>query len=321
MGAYAGVDLGATHILAVVCDESGRDLGSGRNATPQGPTGIDVTESVLETLRDACDDADVVPTELDGVGIASFGPLDLAAGVVENPANMPDTIDRIPLTGPVKNLVESDDVVLHNDAIAGLVGERFYADRNPDDMIYLTISSGIGAGVAVDRNVLSGWDGNVGEVGHMVVDPTGMMPCGCGREGHWEAYCSGENIPRYAAALHEDDPVDTSLSIEAEMDAATVFEQAEDGDPFANDVLERVGKWNAVGVANMVHAYAPLVIYVGGAVALNNPERTIEPIKDRIGDMVMSNVPDVQLTTLGDEIVAYGAMAAALTGGTGRRSR
>jgi glucokinase len=314
MGAYAGVDLGATHILAVVCDESGNDLGRYERDTPQGPTGIDVTEGVLDALRRACEDASVAPTELEGAGIASFGPLDLAQGIVENPANLPDSIDRIPLTGPVRNLLGSDDVVLHNDTIAGLVGERYFADRNPDDMIYLTISSGIGAGVAVDGNILYGWDGNAGEVGHMIVDPTGRMECGCGHDGHWEAYCSGVNIPAYTILLHEDDPVDTSLPIEEGFDAATVFDHAADGDEFANSVIDEIGRWNAIGVTNLVHAYAPLVIYVGGAVALNNPDAVLDPIRAHLDDMVMTNVPDVQLTGLGDEVVAYGAMAAALTG-------
>jgi glucokinase len=147
------------------------------------------------------------------------------------------------------------------------------------------------------------------------------MPCGCGIDGHWEAYCSGENIPMYAAHLHEDDPVDTSLAMEdPDFSAAEVFAAADDGDEFARDVLQRVGRWNAIGVANLVHAYAPLVIYVGGAVTLHNPEWVLDPIRESIEDLVMSNVPDVRKTTLDDEVVVKGALASALTGGTGERS-
>ena len=321
MAAYVGVDLGATHIRALIGDETGQELTVASADTPRGPTGIDVTEQVLTTIRRACDDADVAPSELVAAGIGSFGPLDLAEGVVQDPANLPDTIDRIPLTGPVGNLIDSEDVYLHNDAIAGLIGARFYSDRNPDDMAYLTISSGIGAGVAVDGNILYGWDGNAGEVGHMTLDPNGYMECGCGHDGHWEAYCSGENIPRYATQLHHEDPVDTALPIgEDAMDAAAVFEHAREGDDFAEYVVDQVCHWNAIGVANIVHAYAPLVIYVGGAVALHNTEMVLDPIRERLDEMVMTNIPDIQLTSLGDEIVAYGALASALTGGTGKRS-
>ncbi|WP_123534337.1 ROK family protein [Halosimplex salinum] len=322
MATYAGVDLGATNIRAVVGDESGHVMASKRAATPQGPNGIAVTEAVLDTLRDACEEAGVDPTAIAAVGIGSIGPFDLAEGLIDNPANLPDTIDLIPLTGPIGELVDSDSVYLHNDTAAGVIGERFYSDRNPDDMAYLTISSGIGAGVCVDGNVITGWDGNAGEVGHTTVDPNGFMTCGCGIDGHWEAYCSGNNIFRYARRLHDEDPVDTSMPLDsADFDSADVFAHANEGDEFAEYVIDQVNEWNAIAVANMVHSFAPLVIYVGGAVTLNNPDWILDPLRERLDDIVFSNVPDVQLTTLGDDVVVKGALASALTGGTGDRSR
>ncbi|WP_323191605.1 ROK family protein [Halostella sp. PRR32] len=321
MANYAGVDLGATNISAVVADDEGTILGSHRQSTPRGPTGIAVTEAVLSALRAACEDGGIDATSIGAVGIGSIGPLDLAEGAVENPANLPDSIDRVPLTGPVEKLVDSDEVYLHNDTNAGVIGERFHSERNPDDMVYLTISSGIGAGVTVDGNVLSGWDGNAGEVGHMVIDPQELLTCGCGKDGHWEAYCSGNNIPRYAEFLHDEDPVDTALPLDdAEFDAADVFAHAGE-DEFADHVIDQVAHWNAMGIANIIHAYAPLVIYVGGAVALNNEELVLDPVRQRLDDMVFTNLPEIELTTLGDDVVVRGALASALTRGTGDRGR
>ncbi|WP_026190310.1 ROK family protein [Halomicrobium katesii] len=320
MAAYAGVDLGATNIRAVVGDESARELGSDTQATPRGPNGIAVTEAILDCLRNACDDADVSPSSVVAAGIGSVGPLDLAEGIVEGPANLPDSIGRIPLTGPVGNLIDSERVYLHNDTNAGVIGERFFSDRNPDDMVYLTISSGIGAGVAVDGNVVDGWDGNAGEVGHMTLDPAGVMTCGCGSDGHWEAYCSGNNIPEYAMQLHTEDGMETALPVESgDFDAADVFDRARDGDGFAQYVIGQVGHLNAIGIANVVQAYAPLVVYVGGAVALNNPDAVLDPIRDELSEMVFGNIPDVKLTTLGEDIVVMGALASAITDGTGER--
>jgi glucokinase len=276
---------------------------------------------VLSVTREACDAAGIDPSEARAAGIGAIGPLDLAEGVVENPANLPDTIDRIPLTGPLANLLETDRVYLHNDTNAGVIGERFHSERNPDDMVYLTISSGIGAGICVDGNVLSGWDGNAGEVGHMTLDPHGFMTCGCGHEGHWEGYCSGNNIPKYAAELHAEDPVETALPVgDPDFDAVDVFEHA-GRDEFADHVIDQVAYWNAMGVANIVHAFAPLIVFVGGAVALNNPELTLDPIREHLPEMVMSNIPQLELTTLGDDVVLKGAIASALTAGTGDRSR
>jgi glucokinase len=188
-------------------------------------------------------------------------------------------------------------------------------------MVYLTISSGIGAGVCVDGTVIAGWDGNAGEVGHMTLDPQGFMTCGCGHDGHWEAYCSGNNIPRYAERLHAEDPIETKLALDdPDFSAADIFALAGE-DRFADHVIEQLSHWNAMGVANVIHAYAPLVVSVGGAVALNNPELVLDPIRDRLDDMVMMNVPELKLTELGDDVVVKGGVASALTGGTGDRSR
>lgn len=319
---YVGVDLGATNIRAAVADSETEILAVARRETPQGPTGIDVTEAVLRTVREACGDSSVDPNEVAAAGIGSFGPFDLAAGTIENPANLPDTVETIPLTGPIEKLIDSQRVYLHNDTNAGVIGERFHSERNPDDMVYLTISSGIGAGVCVDGSVLSGWDGNAGEVGHMTIDPAGLRTCGCGHDGHWEAYCSGNNIPEYARLLYQDaQGMDTVLPVEdPDFSAVDVFENAENDD-FARYVIEQVGHWNAMGVANIVHAYAPLVIYVGGAVAINNPELTLDPIREKLEEMVFVNIPQIELTTLGDDVVLHGAIASAMTGGTGDRGR
>ncbi len=319
---YAGVDLGATNVRGAVATRDGEFLSVSRRPTPQGPTGIDVTEAVLSVLREACSDGGVDPTQVRAAAIGSFGPFDLAAGTVESPANLPDSVGTIPLVGPVSELIGSDRVRLHNDTTAGVIGERFHADANPDDMVYLTISSGIGAGVVVDGHVLSGWDGNAGEIGHITLDPEDRRTCGCGHDGHWEAYCSGKNIPDYARLLYEDAyGMETALPLEdPDFSARDVFERAAD-DEFAAHVVSQLGHWNAMGVANLVHAYAPLVVVVGGAVATNNPDQVLDPVRERLPEMVMVNVPEVRLTTLGNEVGIRGAVASAITGGTGDRER
>ncbi len=315
MATYAGVDLGATNIRTVVADADGEILGSHRQKAPRGPTGLAVTDAILESLREACAAATVESSEIEAVGIAAAGRLDLTEGFVE-PTNIP--VEEVPLRGPVSNLVDTDDIYLHKDVAAGVIGERYHAERNPDDMAYLTISSGIGAGIAVDGAILGGWDGNAGEVGHITIDPEGRLTCGCGHDGHWEAYCSGANIPDYVRLLwNDEDRPETILPIEEdEFDAADVFDHANE-DEFADRVVSRLAEWNAMGVANLVHAYAPLVVSIGGAVALNNEALVVEPIRERLDGLVMTNVPEVRLTSLGDDVVVRGALASALTGGTG----
>ncbi|ELY47528.1 ROK family protein [Natronorubrum sulfidifaciens] len=322
MDYYAGVDLGATNVRAAVATNDGTTVGIDRRPTPRGPTGIDVTEGVLRTVRSACGNAGITPEEIAAAGIGSIGPFDLAEGAVIDPANLPDSIDRIPLTGPIEKLIDSDDVYLHNDTTAGVIGERFHADRNPDDMVYITISSGIGAGVCCDGVVMDGWDGNAGEVGHYVVDPRGRLTCGCGHDGHWEAYCSGNAIPNYARLLAEDDPtISTDIPLESpDFSAKDVFDFAGE-DELADYVIDQLAHWNAIGVTNVIHSFAPIVVSFGGAVALHNEELVVDAIRERVSEMVMTNMPEIRVTDLGDDVVLEGAIASALTGGTGDRKR
>jgi glucokinase len=329
MAAFAGVDLGATHLRAVVAeagadapanaDVSGPDavsiVGRARRSTPQGPTGEAVTAGVLDCLRNACVDAGVDPTDLAGVGIGSIGPLDADAGDVVRPPNLAGDVDRVRLVGPIADLTgrsPGDRVVLHNDTIAAIVGERELLEDTPENAVYLTISSGIGAGVCVDGTVLSGWKGNAGEVGHVTVDSAGRLTCGCGKPGHWEAYCSGDNLPEFARLLHEEERTATSLPLAADDFAAPdVFAHAPD-DPFAALVVDRVADLNALGVATIAHAYAPEVVSIGGSVALENETLVIDAIRDRLDDLVITNVPEVRPTPLGEDVVVKGALASAI---------
>lgn len=307
---FAGIDLGASNIRAAIATEDGTVISLDQQPTPRGPNGAAVTETLIDALAVACEKADIDPTSLDATGIGSIGPLDLAAGAVQNSPNLAAGIERVELVEPISAFIEGS-VVLNNDAVAGVIGERFYSRHNPDDMVYLTISSGIGAGVTVDGHVLRGWDGNAAEVGHFTIDPAGKLTCGCGIDGHWEAYCSGQNIPRYARFLQAEHDIDTALPVDsAEFSAADIF--ADQTDPLAECILERMGRWNAVGVANLVHAFAPLVIVIGGAVALRNEAAVIDPIRERIPELVMTNVPEIRATSFGEEVVLRGAIASVL---------
>ncbi|WP_277553870.1 ROK family protein [Halobaculum limi] len=317
MAYYVGVDLGATNLRAVVGDDRAEIIARAETSTPR-QSGIAITEAVLSVVREACSSVDIQPNAAVAAGVASVGPLDLAEGVIDGPANIPG-VGRVPLVGPLQELLNTDRIYLHNDTAAGVIGERFHSERNPDDMAYVTISSGLGAGVCVDGHVLAGWDGNAGEVGHMVVDPDGAMRCGCGRRGHWEAYCSGNNIPEYAQYLAETTDKPTEMPVDSpDFSAVDVFE-AHGSDPLADHVVDRIADWNVIGFTNLANAFAPLVVRVGGAVALNNPEVILDPVRERLEETTFVNVPDVQLTDMGDDVVVKGSLASAITGGTGER--
>ncbi len=203
MTRYAiGVDLGGTNCRVAVGDDDGRIVEKvmAKVDKTRGERGISHQIVALITAL-----LDHVPGPIDGIGIGSLGPLDLRKGIILEAANFPG-FQNVPLVEPVEARF-GVPVRLLNDCSAAVVGERYYGEgRGVANLVYVTISSGIGVGVIVDGRLLFGKDGNASELGHQTIDATKSRRCACGRWGHWEAYCSGRDIPHYVRELLTHDP-------------------------------------------------------------------------------------------------------------------
>ena len=272
-----------------------------------GPEGV--SRQMIKMIRELVD----APR---AVGVGSIGPIDLKRGMVTNTPNYP--FDEIPVVEPLKDEF-GVPVKMVNDCTAGVLGEHVYgAGKGIYNLFYVTFSTGIGGGAMVDGHVLIGKDGNAVEVGHLTIYPDGEMICGCGGRGHWEAYCGGMNIPRFARTLLQRRDWRRSLlhvlcggdaeAITMEM----IFDVAKQGDDAALGVVDEVGRINAVGVADIVNAYDPKLITIGGSVALNNPDLILRPIRRYVAGRVINRLPEIMITPLGGDIVLYGALALAL---------
>src|SRR6185312_4026235 len=191
----AGVDLGGTQIRTAVL--RGAQLLSrvsrlsGENRTP---------ESVIPRLHNAVQralaEAGVTRAQIAGIGIAAPGPLDHRTGIVYSPPNMPGW-DNIPL-GDIFHQRYQLPTYVENDANAARLGEfMFGAGRGCKNIVYLTISTGIGGGIIIDGRLVEGASGTAGELGHMTIDWQGV-PCSCGNIGCLEAMASGTAIARRA---------------------------------------------------------------------------------------------------------------------------
>lgn len=303
----AGVDLGATHVRAAIGKPDGTLTAIRRDSTPQGNAKA-IRTTVQNLLGEAMDAADIEAEAIDTAGIGSMGPLDHEAGAVVDPPNL-EGVERISIVSAVESVVDGP-VTLRNDATAGAVGVRFYSTEPPANLVYVTISSGLGAGAIVDGHPLVGENGNAAEIGHFTLAPDSDVTCSCGSTGHWEGFCSGENLPEYAQHLVREEGIPTDLSL-SDLQAAELFASAPE-DPLAATVLDRFGKWNVRGVAAAVHAYDPALIVFGGGVALPNPDAVLDPIRDGLPEKVLGDPPAVRLTPLGDETVVRGAVAVAI---------
>ena len=202
-------------------------------------------------------------TDVNAIGIASPGPLDPHAGVLLAPPNNPEW-HNFPLAAKLTEHF-GVKVFLDNDAnLAGLAEYQFGAGIGHKDLIYITVSTGIGGGVIVGGKLLQGFHGLAAELGHTIIDPEGPL-CLCGHKGHLEAYSSGTAIVKYVLDEMESG-VKSSLSREG-LTAEFIKEAADKGDDLSIKAFERAGEYLGIGVANFLHIFNPSIIIFGGGVS------------------------------------------------------
>lgn len=230
--------------------------------------------------------------KIEDIAVAAAGPIDREEGVFF-PPNIEE--EEINLVEPLENF---GDVSLINDCTSAVIGEHHYGGHGVDNLVYLTISSGIGAGTVIDNQVLEGWQGNFGEVGHMVLEREGLE-CGCGGEGHWEAYCSGNSLPRMAEQL-------TGREFN---NALEVFQSYYEGESEAQKVIEEMQQMNSMAMSKIVNLFNPEKVVLGGAVALNHPDIVVEDLRERVEKEAVNEVPDIEVCEMGERAVLHGLRA------------
>ena len=304
MGVIA-VDLGATN-LRVAFFQEGRLKGKTVFKTPREPGRV--VEAIVSAAKRLASGGNI-----DLVGIASAGPLDLERGEIVNPPNLP--FKRLKIRDEVGKRLRAR-TVLANDCVASVWGEYVYGRyRGTSNMGFVTISTGIGGGFIVDGNLLVGSKGNAHEVGHIVVDYKSPLKCGCGGYGHWEALASGSGIPRLArlrALEYSGEGMAREIK-EDLVDARRVFEAARSGDAFAAGIVDEVGRLLAAGIASVISAYDPEVLLLGGSVYLRNRD-LLDPLIERyLPQYLMEGIEArIDAASFGDDEGVWGALAIAI---------
>jgi glucokinase len=289
------VDLGGTRTRVALVAHDGRIFERTEFPTPRsGTSGTVVTDRIAAAIER------LAGPRPEAIGISAAGPLDIAAGAVVAPPNMP--FDRVPLVSPLRDRFEAR-VVLVNDARAGALGEHAHgAGRGCDDLVYVTISTGIGGGVISGGRLLEGRGGNAGECGHITVETRFDLRCGCGYPNHWEAYCSGRNMPRFYAEQKGDGaPVYET--------AEAIFAAARGGEPAALEFLEAVAVLNGRALSTLVVAYEPERIVLDGSVVQAQADLLVPQAVARMERYLP--LPEVVTSPLGGDAPLLGAAFAA----------
>lgn len=301
-----GVDLGASNIRAGFVSEEGKILNTLKEPTDKnGKDGTVVTKQIIRMIQEL-QEKNKLKKKVVGIGIASIGPIDYKRGGPANSPNVP--YDFIPLVKPLEREFKLP-IFLNNDAnVATLAEKCFGAGKNKSNIVYVTISTGIGGGAIVDGNLLLGRSGNAAEVGHITVDTKYNIPCTCGKGiGHWEGLASGTNIPKFFEIWQRTNAFAPNFA-QSEGEAKLIFAMAAGKEQFALDFLEELSRINARAISTLISVYDPELITIGGSVAFNNPEFIIKGIQKYVEHYL--EIPKIQITRLGDEIGVLGAAVA-----------
>jgi glucokinase len=222
---------------------------------------------MLETLGTAAKEAGVRVADLRAVGVASPGALDLVHGLVFEAPQLPGW-DGVPLVEIMSERLGLP-VLLENDANAAALGEnRFGTGRGTRFMVYLTISTGVGGGIIIDRKIYHGVSGSAGELGHMVVWFNGPR-CLCGERGCLEAIASGTGLAWRAKDLvdrNEAHGLERILRERGELDADEIADAARAGDEDARRLFDEAGLYLGVALANHINIFNPEMLVLGGGV-------------------------------------------------------
>lgn len=323
-----GVDIGGTKVLGVALSGAGRVQGERAAPTPGGPEpgaqgrgGPAVADAVAEVVAALRLDAGAPPGGTPVVGVGVPGMVD-RRGVLRYGPNLQQATgaDFAALLGERLG----NGVVIENDAnCAALAEHRLGAGRGFDDLLMVTLGTGIGGGIVSGGRVLLGASGFAGEVGHVQVNPNGP-PCPCGRRGCWERYASGGGLGMLAREAAYAGKLAAAVALAGgDPDAVRgehVTQAAAAGDAEARAVVDDLGWWVAAGLANLVAVVDPARIVLGGGLAQAG-ELLVTPARRAYRALVEGGdrrpAVDIVLAELGERAGAVGAALAARQGGLG----
>lgn len=264
MALTIGIDIGGTKIAGGVVDDNGKILVEGRRETPAADVAAteDAIVDLVTELRRS--------HEVTRIGVGAAGWVNQGRSLVYFAPNLAWRDEQLG-----EELTEACGlpVVIENDANAAAWGEyRFGAGRGADDLICVTVGTGIGGGLIVGGSLYRGGFGIAAEFGHMQVVPGGL-PCPCGNIGCWEQYASGRALVRVAREVAVAQPGDAEMLLglgDGTADGITglhVSAAAEEGDPAALAAFAEVGHWLGQGMADLVAVLDPTCIVIGGGVS------------------------------------------------------
>ena len=303
-----GVDLGGTNIAVGVVDESYHIL-----AQHSVPTGAErpyqqVVDDMITAIETVMDKAGITGKDCQSIGIGSPGTCDTANGVVVRAYNL--GWKNVPLCAMLTEHFGVPATVANDANCAALAETVAGAAIGCDNMVLITLGTGVGGGIIINRQIYAGMRSAGAELGHIVLVLDGE-PCTCGRRGCWEAYASVTALIRQARSAAEEHS-ESALNRLDKWDGYHICRTADAGDETAQKVVARWCEYVAAGMTDMVNALAPEMILVGGGISKQG-ERILSPIREYVVTHCFGQhegaIPEIKQAALGNEAGIIGAAA------------
>ena len=314
-----GIDIGGTWIRVAICTE---DLNPDNIKSSIAPTlkedEYSISRSVCELLQKLLDDNYLTPDQLIGIGLATAGPINMERGELFNNANL--GFETIPLREPIQNAFPNIPIYLINDCNGAVLGVHYFEaeEDEKDNLVYITMSTGIGGGVICNGRLVLGKEGNAAEIGHGLVEPHSNIICNCGAYGCWEVFSSGTGVRNRALEAMREGELDSRILMRVaehnrgKITAKEVFQAAKQGDKLSKKVVDDCVFYTKVGVGLVNNFYDSSCIYFGGAM-MNDSDQIIPLLREQFEidplQFTINNPPKIKLTKLGDDVGLRGALA------------
>ena len=313
---YIGIDLGGMSAKGAIFGEDGA-LIQKKSVATKPEDGFEGTVDKMAALcKELAAEAGVAPENVEAIGMAVPGYIDVTTGVVVRWANYGWV--KVPLGAKMREKTGVAEIKMSNDANVAALGEaKFGAGKEYGSSILITLGTGVGGGIIVDGKLLEGYKSAGAEVGHMVICEGGAL-CTCGRHGCLEAYTSASALIRLTKWKMQLDLTTKMWEIAGgkleNVDGKTAFLAARAGDARGKEIVDEYVEHLAVGLANLANVLRPEAILLGGGVS-NEGEYLFAPLRTAVEKKLYTSVEFVPLkiekAALGNDAGIWGAFALA----------
>ncbi len=277
-----GIDLGGTNIAVAIVDENGKIVRKGSTPTMNERGYEDIVRDMAELSLKLMEEEGLSKEDIHSVGIGSPGTPDPKNGVIVYANNL--HFKNTPIRAEFQKYLDLP-VYVENDANVAALGEyESGAGAHYNDFVAITLGTGVGGGVIIDRKIIGGaWNGGA-ELGHIVIRAGGVQ-CTCGRKGCWETYSSATGLireAREAAAANQESLLNKMVDGDVtKMNAKIPFDAAQAGDETALKVIDFYEDNLAVGLVNVINIFQPEIIVLGGGVSAQG-DKLLAPLKEKM---------------------------------------